>query len=288
MQTDARRVQSLRLGALVILLLIDIVAWSACLTSRPGYLTVAFLAIGQGDSIFVESAAGTQLLIDGGPDRAVVRELGSRIPVYDRSIDLVLATHPDADHIGGLPDVLGTFDVGAIVENGGSSETATFRAWQASGAAEPGARIVRATRGTVIMLDEETRLTVLFPDRDVTTAESNDGSIVARLDYGDISFLFTGDAPERIERYLTYLEPTLLDSDVLKVGHHGSKTSTSEGFVAAVTPTYAVISAGRDNRYGHPHKDVLDTLVKAGTEILRTDELGTVVFESDGTRLWRR
>ena len=119
-------------------------------------------------------------------------------------------------------------------------------------------------------------------------AESNDGSIVARLDYGERSFLFTGDAPQSVEKYLTRLDADSLNVDVLKVGHHGSKTSTSAEFLAATTPEVAIISAGKDNRYGHPHQEVLEALAKAGIKILRTDEVGTIVFQSDGTRFWRR
>ena len=289
MQRDARSREKLRIVVLATLLLVNIVlGYALAQAGRGKLLTVAFLDIGQGDAIFIESPGGAQILIDGGPDRAVLAALGSMMPVYDRSIDLVLATHPDADHIGGLPDVLELFDVNAIVENGGSSETATFGAWQRAGDAEPGASQIGALRGMAIALDKETRLTILFPDRDISTAESNDGSIVARLDYGATSFLFTGDAPQSVEKYLVRLDAASLDVDVLKAGHHGSKTSTSAEFLAATTPEYAIISAGKDNRYGHPHQEVLAALAKAGIETLRTDELGTIVFESDGTRLWRK
>jgi competence protein ComEC len=265
-----------------------VIGYALVWAEHRGVLTVAFLDIGQGDAIFIESPRGAQLLIDGGPDRAVLRALGGVMPMYDRSIDVALATHPDADHIGGLPDVLNAFKVGAVIENGSASETATFRAFERASDSEPGAKHILATRGMRIALDEVTTLTILFPDRDISTAESNDGSIVARLDYGTTSFLFTGDSPQSVEKYLVFLDSASLDVDVLKAGHHGSKTSTSPEFLAATSPDYAIISAGKDNKYGHPHQQVLDALTKANIETLRTDEVGTIVFESDGTRLWRR
>ncbi|KKP80420.1 MAG: internalization-related competence protein ComEC/Rec2 protein, partial [Parcubacteria group bacterium GW2011_GWB1_35_5] len=126
-------------------------------------------------------------------------------------------------------------------------------------------------------------LQILFPDRDPAGMETNTSSIIARLVYGENEFLFTGDSPKSIENYLISLGG--LESDVLKAGHHGSKTSTSPDFVTAVSPEYVVISAGKDNRYGHPSQEVLDILNNFGAEILRTDKDGRIVFESDGESL---
>ena len=142
-------------------------------------------------------------------------------------------------------------------------------------------------------------LEILFPDRDSTGMETNMSSIVARLVFGESEFLLTGDSPIAIERYLVSLEnqgsplrqngqqrgPLILESDVLKAGHHGSKTSTSPEFVSAVSPKYGIISAGLDNRYGHPTAEVLETLTKASVQILRTDRNGRIIFKSDGIKL---
>jgi competence protein ComEC len=129
------------------------------------------------------------------------------------------------------------------------------------------------------------QLEILFPERDPSMLESNTSSIVARLTYGESEFMFTGDSPTGIENHLVSLYGKTLDSDVLKVGHHGSRTSTSESFIRAVDPEYAIISSGSDNRYGHPHKEVTDLLATFGAEILNTAEVGTIIFETDGKNL---
>ena len=128
-------------------------------------------------------------------------------------------------------------------------------------------------------------LNILFPDRDNEDWETNTASIVTKLTYGDTSFLLTGDSPIAIEKYLSMIDGKNLKSDVLKAGHHGSRTSTSESFASLVSPEYAVISAGKDNRYGHPHKEVLDILEKIKATILKTYELGTISFSSDGEKI---
>lgn len=250
---------------------------------RP--LEVVFLDVGQGDAIYIETPLGSQVLIDGGRDRRVLRELSKVMPFWDRSIDLVIATHPDADHIGGLVDVLEAFQVDYLMDTEVKNDTPVFRSYTAAVKTEAVERIPPA-RGTQITLDDNVILTVL--SREVVAASNtNDASIVARLDYGDTSFLFTGDATKEIERELLGLHD-VLDSDVLKVGHHGSDTSTSSEFVSAVSPSIAVISVGKGNSYGHPTKNVLDTLSDQTVRVLRTDEVGTIRLMSDGSLIRER
>ncbi len=248
---------------------------------RVGEMTVAFLNIGQGDSIFIESPSGNQILIDGGPDRSVLQEISKVIPFYDRNIDLVLATHPDADHIGGLVDVLARYKVGLFMEPGTESDTSIYK--------ELETRIqkinkIEARQGMVVDLGSGAMLEILFPVLDPRGMETNNSSIVARLVYGESEFLLTGDSPLNIEDYLVN-SGVDLDSDVLKAGHHGSKTSTSETFVKAVDPEYAVISAGKDNRYGHPHQEVLNILEKNNVKVLNTATEGRIIFKTDGVNL---
>jgi len=145
-----------------------------------------------------------------------------------------------------------------------------------------GAEVLLARRGMRINLGSDVYFDVLFPDRDVSNADSNDASIVGRLSYKDTHVILTGDAPKWIERHLVSLGGGEIESDILKVGHHGSRTSSEEQFVGFVSPSYAVISAGCDNRYGHPHQDVLDTLGRFGIEVRSTCEEGTILFETDG------
>lgn len=250
---------------------------------RQGILTVAFLDIGQGDAIYIEAPNGNQMLIDGGPPKAVLSALRKVMPFYDRSIDMLLVTNPDADHMAGFIDVLGTYKIGRVVEPGTHSVSATYAELEKSIAEKHVPRVL-ARRGQTIWLDKKHGIgfRILFPDQDVSTWTTNDGSIVGKLFYGNTSVIFTGDSPEQIEKYLVYLDDKNLKSDVLKVGHHGSRTSTSPEFVGFVSPTYAAISDGLKNKYGHPHKETLDTLNQFGVKIFRTDHSGTIVMRSDG------
>lgn len=270
--------------AIALCILANIFIWQAVVRAQNAVLTVSFLDVGQGDAIFIRAPGGNQALIDGGPGRAVLRQLSSVMPFYDRTIDVIVSTHPDKDHIGGLPEVLKRFRVGAIVEPGVSADTSFYEEFTARASEEAGAVRVTARAGQTIDLGGGARLVILFPDRDVSGLETNTASIVARLEYGDTAFILTGDSPQSIETYLVS-RGAPLNADVLKLGHHGSRTSSADAFVGAVSPEYAIISAGKDNTYGHPHKEVLDTLARFNIPFLGTYEKGTVVIESDGERI---
>lgn len=269
-----------------VLFIANFFIWGAVFAEeRGGFLTVAFLDVGQGDAIFIEAPNGNQVLIDGGAGSAVFAPLGEMMPFYDRTIDIVVATHPDADHIGGLPEVLRRYEVDFFIDPGVSSDTGIYDALIRA-RDESRAEYIVARRGMEIALGGGAVLEILFPDRDMEGADTNDASIVLKLVYGDTSFLLTGDSPQKIEKYLVFIDGKNLDVDVLKAGHHGSKTSSSESFIGYTSPDYAIISAGKDNRYGHPHAEVLARLADSGAEILRTDEEGTIVFKSDGERIF--
>src|SRR3989344_2272549 len=187
--------RSSRVLGLAILVLCAIVLsiwWVALREDRHGLLTVSFLNIGQGDAIFIDAPSGRQALIDGGKGSTVIRELGRVMPWYDRSIDVVLGTHPDADHIGGLPDVLARYDVSTVIRSGvedsGADQTAFLRAIDS----EKNAKVLIAERGQIIDLGEGAYLEILFPDRPLPSVETNTGSIVARLLYGATPFILTG------------------------------------------------------------------------------------------------
>lgn len=257
------------------------VSWSVLFFTRSEkqILSVVMLDVGQGDAFFIESPGGTQVLIDGGRGRAALRELSKVMPFWDRSLDVVVATHPDADHIGGLVHVLERFDVSYILHTSIQKDTPVFRAYSEA-VLEEDPVIVPSSRGTKITLDDSVVLTIL--SREVVAAsDTNEASIILRLDYGGTSFLFTGDAPKETEQELLQFY-SVLDVDVLKVGHHGSDTSTSTEFISATSPDFALISVGKENSYGHPDDDVLLRLEDAGVKILRSDERGTVRLISDG------
>ncbi len=274
--------------------------WHAVVVEdRAGKLTVSFLNVGQGDAIFIDAPSGRQVLIDGGRNRAVLRELSRVSRWYDRSIDVVIATHPDLDHIGGLVDVLARYRVSTIVhtsvrdEEGTDSEAFERAAKEET---EHGAKIITAERGQIIDLGSGAYLEILSPDRDVPRVDTNMGCVVARLVYGETAFMLSCDAPQAIENYLVRLDGSAslttggsgLKSNVLKAGHHGSRTSSSALFVGFVDPEYAVFSRGCDNTYGHPHQEVVDLFKRFEIPTLDTCTDGTVTFVSDGRTVRRR
>jgi len=267
-----------------ILFLVNAIIWSQLIRGEEHRLSVSFLEVGQGDAIFIQGPTGTQILIDGGPDRSVLRELGKMMPWWDRTIDVVIATHPDADHISGLIDVLERYRVSYILESGVKNDTPQAESMLRAIANE-NAVYTLARRGQVIDLGEGAQLEILFPDRDVNDVETNTASIVARLVYGNTSFMFTGDSPQEIEKYLVVLDGASLLSTVLKAGHHGSKTSSSIEFVGFVDPEYAVFSRGCDNNYGHPHREIVEIFNRFDVQTFDTCTDGRITFTSDGVTI---
>ena len=250
--------------------------------------TFAMLDIGQGDALFIESPTGTQILIDAGPPKKILGPLARVMPFFDKKIDVLMITNPDADHIGGFMDVLKNYKVGAIFEPGTVSSSKTYQNLEMEIKNKKIPDIL-VKRGMILDLGGGAKLEILFPDRDVSTWATNDGSMVAKLVYGNTSIMLTGDAPMKTEQIiLSENSREELQSEILKVGHHGSRGSSSLNFVQAVSPKYALISDGKDNKYGHPHQETLDTLSKIGAQIFRTDQLGTIILKSDGDMLkWK-
>lgn len=254
--------------------------------TRGGILTVSFLDVGQGDAIFIDGPSGIQVLIDGGKGKKVLSELGHVLPFYDRSIDVVIATHPDQDHIEGLIGVVERYKVLIYVEPKLITDK-PFHTSLREVVGRRGARELSAYAGERIALGGGARLTILFPDLDVSTWQdiTNNASVVALLEYGKTKFLFTGDSPIAIENRLISKLGSAIDIDVLKVGHHGSRTSSGPDFINATSPAYAIVSAGKDNSYGHPHKETLERLANMNSKILNTAEVGRITIESDGVSL---
>lgn len=290
--SDWSRLEQGRLFVLMGMLLTVILVWvpayafSGSAKSDCACLRVHFLDVGQGDAILIQTPDGVEALVDGGADAAILRELSATRSYFDRSIDLVVATHPDADHIGGLVDVLARYDIKTILETENGKETSVTTAF-ARAAKNEQANLLLAEAGQVIALGASTTLHIFSPTGDETNWESNTASIVLKVVYGDTSFMLTGDAPIGIEDYLVDRYGTQLDSDVLKLGHHGSKTSSSDLWLDAVSPKFAVVSAGIDNRYGHPHQEVMARVFARDIETSHTGTDGTIIFLSDGEKVWR-
>ena len=255
---------------------LNILAWLAVYDlNKPQLLEVNFFDVGQGEAIFIETPSRHQILIDGGPSSLILEKLAESLPFWDRTIDLIILTHPEHDHLAGLIEVLKRYKVENILWTGVLRDTAEYKEWVKL-IKDEGAKIKIAQASQRINLStyEVNRyIDILYPFENLEGQEfknSNNTSIVAKLNLGENSFLFTGDAYKSVEKKLIDKE-TDLASDVLKVGHHGSKTSNSEEFIEKVSPEIAVISVGKDNPYHHPHQETLDTLEKYGIKILRTD-----------------
>jgi competence protein ComEC len=296
-QDSARRAWSAltsRRSTAVILggpLAIAILAWLAIAQLPDGKLHVAFLDIGQGDAALITTPLGQQILVDGGPSpSALTSALGQQMPFWDRSLDLLVMTHPDADHITGLAEVLNRYRVDGWLDNGRPDDDALYA--QCMARLEEGT-VTRwvARAGDRLELDSGIILEVLHPQSELmaaTEADANNNSLVLRLVWAQASFLLTGDIEAEAE-HLLLGSGQPLPSGVLKVAHHGSGGSSTAEFLSAVDPMYAVISVGADNRFGHPQDAVLDRLAQMGdVEILRTDEQGTIEFVTDGRQMWVR
>jgi competence protein ComEC len=250
-----------------------VLVWQA--VRRQDETEVVFLSIGQGDAILIHSGT-TEVLIDAGADgKLLLSRLGRHIPFWDRTIETVIATHSDRDHIGGFPSVFHSYRVLSALtngyEDGTESEKLFFDAIRSEGISRQpiraGTEIVLPGGGGVFTAEHPSPHGPPLSDK-----ESNEGSIVLRFVYGESSILFTGDLP-REESFLTDEQPV----DILKVAHHGSKYSSSDAFLDLTRPREAVISVGK-NRYGHPAPEVTDRLIRRGIDVHRTDMEGNIVY----------
>lgn len=271
--------KSFRTLLLLLALLLPGIALVACDGSEPtpNKLTVHFIDVGQGDAILIE-ADDAVILVDGGEASANVEDYLQAQGIQD--IDLMVATHPHADHIGGLIDVLRLYDVHEIWTNGDTSDSQTYGNFALALAQEQadGANLREVSRGHLTEFDG-LDIAVLHPPS--LTDDTNADSLVLRVTCGIVDILLTGDATVDSEATMLAEAGLLTDVEVLKVGHHGSHTSTSDEFLDEVTPEDAVISVGADNTYGHPHQETLDRLATHGLTTYRTDQHGTVILTSD-------
>lgn len=290
--------QRYRYYILLSLVVAVVLIWSpvVVLGSNPG-IKVWFLDVGQGDAIFLDFADGNQVLIDGGPGREILQRLGGAMPFYDRHIDLVILTHPHKDHIFGLIEVVKMYRVDKIILPSIDFESSFYDEFLRL-AESKNIILEYAQEGDVLRIGEYARFDFLSGPKNQTKSNSfssefesfgekgmtlNDSSLVSKFVFGKTSFLFMADAGFEIEEGL--VDKYDIDADVLKVGHHGSKYSTSEIFLKEVAPGYSVVQVGEGNRYGHPTQQTLSRLNAINTKILRNDLDGNVLFVSDGADL---
>ncbi len=250
-----------------------------------GRVHVHFLDVGQGDSGFIEGPSGQQIMIDGGPDFSALEGIGDVMPFFDRTIDLLILTHPHLDHIGSFPEILRRYHIGAVLLTGVTYDNGRYQEFLSLLKTEH-IPVEIADPAHDIDLGDHVRLDILWPPPlyyKKSIKNVHESSIVLKLIYGKDSILFTGDAEEAIERKLLAAHADIA-AEILKVGHHGSKTSTSESFLSAVHPALAVISVGISNTYGHPHPSVLARLTAHHIPMRLTESGGTVTMELDGKK----
>ena len=251
--------------------------------AHAGTLVVDVLDVGQGDSILLTTPAGKTVLIDGGTGRIDPVPLLRRRGV--ESLDLVIASHPHADHIGGIDQVLEALPVKVYTDNGMPHTTSTYEKVMTL-VEEKGVVYRTAEAGQVYNLDDGIRVEILHPQLTLlknTRSDLNSNSVVARVTHGELCFLFTGDAEDPTERAL--LAQGIDSCEVLKVAHHGSSHSSSSTWLRAIQPEIALISAGANNRYGHPDEETLARLTSAGASVYRTDQHGSIQLRSDGEQI---
>ncbi|TSC69873.1 MAG: hypothetical protein CEO12_683 [Parcubacteria group bacterium Gr01-1014_46] len=266
---------------LLLIVLASVLFWTVFWERQEGILTFAVLDVGQGDALYIESPTGVQVIVDGGPGNNLLKEVPKVMPWYDRSVDLIVVTNPDSDHYEGFIKFLNKYSIANILEPGTTNIYPAYEIFE-NKIKEKNIPKTLARRGQIIDIGGGAYLQVLFPDRNVSQVAPNTGSIVMKLVYGGTSVLLQGDSISNIEQYLLELDGDYLKSDILKIGHHGSKTSSIEEYVAKVSPDFAVISSGKNNSYGHPHKETLEILDKLKTQTLETCNNGRLIFESDG------
>ena len=272
------------------LLIITVLVWAAVFSLPDEQLHVSFLNIGQGDAILIQTPCQQNILIDGGPSpQAINLELGKKLPFWDRTIDLVVLTQPQADHVTGLVEVAQRYEVKQVLEPGMPYTSSIYQQWLEL-VKEKNIKRTIAQSGQQIDLGGGSKIEVLNPPSPLLEGTSDDidnNGVVLRLSFGEVSFLFTADIGSETE-WQRVTQRAQLRSTVLKVAHHGSQTSTSAEFLAVVDPEVAVISVGANNRFGHPSPEVVERLEErlGKDKVYLTSENGTVEFVTDGKRLW--
>jgi len=285
-----------QLKILIGLLLIALIIWFLVLNQRPErILETDFLDVGQGDAILIKTPKGQTVLIDGGPDNKVLEKLGKYLQPLQKRIDLIILTHPHADHVSGLIEVLRRYSVGLVVLNGVYLKTDNYD--QFLNAIEDNkVKVLIAEAGEAIHFDKDLEFDILSPNKNPAglafnkNSESfgtagndvNDTSIVGKLIFNDFSIMFMGDATSRIENRLLASYGSSLKSDILKAGHHGSKYSSFTNFLGAVAPKAGIIEVGAKNFYGLPSQAALSRFKMFGANIFRTDQNGDIRVLSDG------
>lgn len=275
------------LSALIIGIITLIITLVRC--SPHSLLTFSMLDVGQGDALLIQTPRGQVIMIDGGPDTRVYDLVRKQLPLSSEDIDLMIVTHPDKDHIAGLLVLFDRYRIHHILTTEKVSTSLVFKNLEERILQEKGIEHHYARRGQRIILDATygVFLDILFPDQDTSTfTDTNEASIVMQLTYGTCRMLLMGDAPTEVEEYLTSYDTSLIKGSILKLGHHGSKTSSSDHFLQEILPSLGLISAGKNNSYHHPHEEVLRRFETYHIPLRSTLDDGTVTLTCDGKSFW--
>ena len=269
--------------AFVSILLANIIIWSFYFSLPDGKLHIKVYDVGQGDSILIKTASGKTILVDGGPDNSVLGYLGRDIPFYLKNIDLVVLTHPDADHLTGLIEVVKQYKVRKIWVNGVKKDTRVYQNWEKA-LSESSLKVEIVKAGNKLKLEDSLILSVIWPQKDFISSKTNLLGIVIKLSYGEFDALLAADADKNVQPYTSSLGHV----EVLKVPHHGASESVSEAFLNLTSPEVSIISVGEKNPYNHPRQEALDLLTKSGSKIYRTDKDGSIEIVSNGESWYTR
>ncbi len=275
-----------KLFVLSVLLLLVGFIWQFTSSSNTKNLKVIFLNVEQGDATLIQTPKEKTILIDGGPNAAILEKLGQYLPFHQKKIDLIILTHPHSDHVTGLISVLQNYQINLILMNGVNHTTPEYITFL---------KLIKNKKipvnivenASFIDLEDNIRMEILYPDRNLANLDVkdlNDGSIVTYLIAKNIKFLFMGDAGFGVENRLM-ASNLLLQTNVLKIGHHGSRESSSSEFLNYVRPEFAIISSGANNLFGHPSKELLKRLNNQNIKTYRTDKHGDIIFTTNGINL---
>lgn len=271
---------------IIILLLVSTIYTAYLLINRNlgiGSLKMHFIDVGQGDSTLIITPNNKSILIDAGDEKSAKKVINYINKQGISKLDIVIGTHPDSDHIGGMDKVVKNFDIGIFAMPKVQTQTSQYKQIKQ----ELKAKNINPKElymDNEINIDKNLKIEILSPIKGKNYEDTNEHSIVTKIDYKKISFLLMGDATVNNEMDIINSQKNI-DVDVLKLGHHGSNTSSSDEFILKTSPRVAIISCGKYNRHGHPHKEVMDTLKKYGVDVYRTDKQGDIVLKTDGKKI---
>jgi competence protein ComEC len=278
-----KKAAKLKLFFLFVLALITATIWSVYFSQPDEKLNIYFFDVGQGDAELIQKA-NWQILVDGGPDDIVIERISNVMPIDDRKIETIIITHPHADHITGLIEVINRYEIEKIILTKVGYESATYKSLLEL-IDKKKIKTITPKIGDVEYLFDQGKITYLWPGEEVSRFENNlnNSSIVFRFDYGDFNCIFSGDA--EIESWTEIFKKqknNLPDIDVIKIPHHGSRTGLNENMTNIMRPNIAIISLGLNNKYGFPHQEILDILAKNKTRVYRTDQDKSINIRTDG------